>query len=388
MKKVKIIFLLLFISFISIGCNSQVINEIYNKSYDVNINLEEFEDLIVAAVEKISPAVIGVSNYQRTFGSLQLQIAATGSGVIYECRAKLQDDTYVDDCQTTINRDDVQHYEYYAITNRHVIEDNDSLKVYIGEERVKLDAVLLGSDNKVDLAVIAFNHHKYIQPVSFADSDLINRGSFAIAIGNPSGYDYYGSATFGIISFPKRYLSDDTDGDNIGDWEQEYIQHDVAINPGNSGGALIDIEGNLIGINTLKIVSEDIDNMGFAIPSNIVFDIVQALEKGELPFRRTLGITILDVYVILNPEDFSDSEQLYNYDIPDDITSGLYVEEVADNRLASGYLFSGDILLSINGNDIIYPYDFRKQLNSVPEGQTLNLEVYRNNQIVTVIIPV
>ncbi|HNZ50863.1 MAG TPA: trypsin-like peptidase domain-containing protein, partial [Bacilli bacterium] len=249
-------------------------------------------------------------------------------------------------------------------------------------------ASLLGSDNKIDLAVITFNHHKYIQPLTFADSDLIKRGSFAIAIGNPSGYDYYGSATFGIISFPKRYLSDDTDGDNIGDWEQEYIQHDVAINPGNSGGALIDIEGNLIGINTLKLVSEDIDNMGFAIPSNVVSEVVKDLEKGKQPFRRILGITILDVYAILNPEDFTNSDSFKNYTIPENITSGLYVESVANNQLASGYLFAGDIILAVDEQKIYYVYDFRKLLNSIPVGQTLNLEVYRDNQIVKVNIPV
>ncbi|MGD9886947.1 MAG: S1C family serine protease [Bacilli bacterium] len=388
MKKYVIFLIFIFMMFFVFGCSSQAVNEIYNKSYDVNINLDEFEDLIVVAIEKSSPAVIGVSNYQRSFGSLQLKIASTGSGVIYECRAKMQDDTYVDDCSTTKDRDDVLQYEYYAITNRHVIENFDSLKVFIGEERIKLDAALLGSDDKIDLAVIAFNHYKYIQPLTFADSDLIKKGSFAIAIGNPSGYDYYGSATFGIISFPKRYLSDDTDGDNIGDWEQEYIQHDVAINPGNSGGALIDIEGNLIGINTLKIVSEDIDNMGFAIPSNVVFEVVKALEKGELPFRRTLGITILDVYVILNPEDYPDSNNLKNYQIPSGITSGLYVENVATNRPASGYLQAGDIILTVDGQDIIYTYDFRKKLNSIPIGQTLNLEVFRANQTITVNIPV
>jgi serine protease Do len=387
MKKYNLLIILFLLSLTLLGCSTQAVNEIYNKSYHVDIDLDEFEDLIVAAVEKTSPAVIGVSNYQRTFGSLQMKISATGSGVVYECQAKMKDDSVIDDCSTTIDTDNVDHYLYYAITNRHVIEDYDAIKVYIGEERIKLEATVLGTDNKIDLAVISFTHHKYIQPVIFADSDLITRGSFAIAIGNPSGYDYYGSATFGIISFPKRYLSDDTDGDNVGDWDQEYIQHDVAINPGNSGGALIDVQGRLIGINTLKLVSEDIDNMGFAIPSNVVSEVVKSLEKGELPFRRTLGITILDVYVILNPEDYSNATDISDITLPEGIFQGLYIDSVAINRPASNYLQPGDIILTANGVEIIYTYDFRKQLNAIPVGDVLVLEVFRQGSTITVSIP-
>lgn len=386
MKKIKIAIFLLIFSFAFVGCTSTAVNEIHNKSYDVTISLTEFEDLVVAAIEKAAPAVIGVSNYQRALGSVQMELAATGSGVIYECKAKMKDATIEDDCSLTMDSDQVDTYVYTAATNRHVIEDSDALKVYIGEERLKIEAVLLGADDKVDLAVLQFEHYKYIQPLEFADSDAIAKGSFAIAIGNPSGYEYYGSATFGIVSYPKRYLADDTDGDSVADWEAEYIQHDVAINPGNSGGALINTEGKLLGINTLKMISEDIDNMGFAIPSNVVAYTVPYLETGGTPVRRTLGITIIDLFVILNPEDYADTYVLLANTIPEGVTNGLYVDDVDLEKLAAGLLFEGDVIVSINDVDILYAYEFRKELNLTPDGGSVILGVYRDQVLIDVTI--
>jgi serine protease Do len=244
----------------------------------------------------------------------------------------------------------------------------------------------LGYDDKVDLAVIAFEHTKYIQPVEFADSNLVQRGNFAIAIGNPNGYEFYGSATFGIVSFPKRYMSDDTDDDGISDWDSEYIQHDVAINPGNSGGALINIEGKLIGINTLKLVSEDTDNMGFAIPSNLVQELIPILERGEKPTRQTLKISVFDVKVLKNPEDYPGAE------VPEisgleEINFGLYVAAVEITGPAYGYLQEGDIILKFEGVEIKNTQTFRSILNNILEGETATIEIYRGQETITVVIP-
>jgi len=123
-----------------------------------------------------------------------------------------------------------------------------------------------------------------MRPLEFADSNYLKKGMFAIAIGNPSGYEFYGSTTFGIISHPLRYISEDTNGNGTDDAENEYIQHNVAINPGNSGGPLINMDGKIIGINTMKFVSQDIDNMGFSIPSNVVTNLIPDLEAGRNPF--------------------------------------------------------------------------------------------------------
>ncbi|MDD3171265.1 MAG: trypsin-like peptidase domain-containing protein, partial [Bacilli bacterium] len=244
-KKALVIVIVFMMSFL-VGCTGLINNEIYNKSYNVSIDIDEFEGLIEAAIEKAAPAVVGVSNYEQ--GKLGIySLAATGSGVIYSCEATYKDGTTTADCSETMDSSDVEKYSYNVVTNRHVVESEveNYIKVYLGEEDVKVKATVLGYDDKVDLAVVNFETTKYIQPIEFADSDQLQRGNFAIAIGNPNGYEYYGSATFGIVSFPKRYMSDDTDGDGVADWDSEYIQHDVAINPGNSGGALINIEGQL-----------------------------------------------------------------------------------------------------------------------------------------------
>lgn len=370
------------------GCTKLINNEIYNKSYNVTIDIQEFEDLIVAAIEKAAPAVIGVSGYEKgVLGDYKL--ASTGSGVVYSCEAKMVDGTIVDDCTKTIDSsNEVEYYKYNAITNRHVIKSStlfSKVKVFMGVEDIKIDATILGYDDKVDIAVITFLHTKYIQPLEFANSEQIQRGNFAIAIGNPKGYEYYGSATFGIISYPKRYISDDTNDDGINDWDSEYIQHDVAINPGNSGGALININGELIGINTLKFVATDTDNMGFAIPSNLVKELIVHLEKGQAPQRMTLGISVYEVKVLLNKEDYQDGT-VPDIIVPEDIKYGLYIDSVDVLGLAYGKLMEGDYILELNGVKINSSQEFRAELGKILKGESANLKVYRGKEIIDVTI--
>lgn len=379
MKKIRIIVLMLLLISTLFGCSGIAINEIYNKSIDVGeIRIDDFENLVAEAIEKAAPAVIGVSNYKKNYlyGSV---LNSTGSGVIYECSATLQDGSKISDCSQTKDRNDVKTYNYYAITNRHVIENNYKIMVYFGQEDVKVDAIVLGADDKVDLAVISFSFYSYIQPITFSDSDNLRRGSFAIAIGNPSGHDFWGSATFGIVSYPKRYLSDDTNGDGKSDWDAEYIQHDTAINPGNSGGALINLKGELIGINTLKFASEDIDNMGFAIPSNATKELIPYLEKGKTPNRLVLGISTFPVKWLIYPEDYQVSKT-ENYTVPEGITYGLYVAEVGDNALATNHLLKNDIILKINGVEIKDSYILRQELNKIPTNGAIVLDIIRNSQ--------
>lgn len=388
MKKIRIILMLLLLTLTLFGCNGIAINEIYNKSIDVGeIRVDDFENLVAEAINKAKPAVVGVSNYKKNYlyGSV---LNSTGSGVIYDCSATLQDGSTISDCSLTKDRNDVKTYNYYAVTNRHVIEDNYKIMVYFGEQDVKVDAEVLGKDDKVDLAVISFSFYAYIQPITFfADSNDLRSGSFAIAIGNPSGHDFWGSATFGIVSHPKRYLSDDTNGDGKSDWDAEYIQHDTAINPGNSGGALINLKGELIGINTLKFASEDIDNMGFAIPSNVVKELYPYLEKGKTPNRLVLGISTYPVKWLIYPEDYQ-VPNAEKYTVPEGITYGLYVAEVGDNALVSNHLLKNDIILRINGVDIKDTYILRQELNKVTAKGTIVFDIIRNNQETKVTINV
>jgi serine protease Do len=274
------------------------------------------------------------------------------------------------------------------MTNRHVVSDNEkdivSVEVYDGDLGVYYEAEVLGFDDKVDVAVVKFLTEKFMKPVEFM-SEQVERGDFAIAIGNPNGYDYYGSATFGIVSHGKRYLSDDTDGDLINDWDAEYIQHDVAINPGNSGGALINLEGKLIGINTLKLVGSKVDNMGFAIPTNTISKLLPYLEAGEVPERFKLGINIYTVKDIIDSkynENFTDAEGNPIESFPEDITNGIYVIEPNEDIISEGLFLPGDIIVLFNGQEIKYSYEFRAVLGEMVKGDTATFKVYRDGEYV------
>ena len=214
-----------------------------------------------------------------------------------------------------------------------------------------------------------------------------------IAVGNPDGYEYYGSVTFGVVSGPERYVSTDTDGDDTVDFSAEYIQHDVAINPGNSGGGLFTLDGKLVGINTLKLVDDSIDNMGFAIPSNVAKTIVvDYLEKGIEIVRPKLGILGYEIRAlssaqIESSEDIKDIPDIYNGEAP----YGIYVGDVTKgSTIASTPITAHDIVLSINGVKATRTHIINSKLNSLVDGfkvgETVIIEYYdrSSNSIKTV----
>lgn len=393
MKKIRKIIYTFLLLLILTGCNSIAVNEIYNKSYNVpEISIASIEELVTEVTENASKAVVGINKYKKSFLQ-QERLEFTGSGVIYECQARLKDGTIISNCEETLDSENqLDAYIYKVVTNRHVIADEDGtvdktktrtiVKVYLGDEDIKIEADVIEYDDKVDLAVLTFEHYSYIQPLRFADSEQIKRGNFVIALGNPAGPEYHGSATFGIISSSKlRYIDDDIS------WTTGYIQHDASINSGNSGGALLNLAGELIGINTLKLASSEIDNiyegMGFAIPSNMVRSIVKVLETGKRPVRRTLGILTINIKHILNAEDYNIDPS--EYSVPEGVKFGLYVTEVSSPSLAAGKLLAGDIIVGLNGEDIDYVYQFRDLLNSI-EDNDVTVNVNRGGTLVNVII--
>lgn len=379
MKKIKTIFLFILVVFVLAGCSSTAVNEIHNRSINYGeINIDDLNGLTTTIVTKTRDSVIGITSYKRR-ALVGYEASGTGSGVIYECKAILKNDSVVEDCSETLDSNDVKTYEYLAITNRHVVEGSGKIKVYIGQDDAILEAEVIKADDKVDLAVVKFSYYRPIQPVTFADSDLVNPGNVAIAIGNPYGHQFWGSATFGIISSPKRFMSDDTDGDGVDDWDNEYIQHDVAINPGNSGGALFNAEGKLIGINTLKFVGEDTDGMGFSIPSNVVREVVSYLEKGDVPNRIKLGVNFFPVKYLINPEDYPiENSQIYQ--VPEDVEYGIYVIALANDNPYNEKFKVNDIILEVNDKIINYSYDIREELNYIEEGEVLKFLVLRDNE--------
>jgi len=333
----------------------------------------DLEQTILDLVERVAPAVIGVSNFGPADEN-NSTIQSLGSGVIYKRIANL-----IDPLQGE-TPDNILNYTYYVFTNKHVIESEETpeipnkIKVYLEPERSTIDAIVMGKDARVDLAIVKFDHTTFIEPVVLGDSNDVLAGMFAIAIGNPSGYNYYGSVTFGIISHPKRYVPEDYDGDGIIDFNAEYVQHDVAINPGNSGGGLFNLRGELIGINTMKFVDSKIDNMGFAVPINVLKLLTFSyLEEGIEPPRARLGITVTAV-ATLTPERIIADGLI---PVPEEITYGLYIITVSENTtIGDSEIKAHDILMKFDGKEIHTTIDLTEELSNVVKyGVGTNVEI-------------
>src|SRR5690606_4172511 len=170
----------------------------------------------------------------------------------------------------------------------------DQLEVTLADGS-KEPAQLRGSDMWTDLAVIEMKADHVDTVAEFGDSSTLKTGEPVIAIGNPLGLQFSGSVTQGIVSAIDRTVPIDLNKDGLVDWQAEVIQTDAAINPGNSGGALINIAGQLIGINSMKIATQAVEGIGFSIPINYARPIINDLEKyGEIK-RPAIGVTLRDV---------------------------------------------------------------------------------------------
>lgn len=219
------------------GIQDVIYNYIHHHTYipEGTLDLSEVNKTVVNLVKNVEKSVIGVSNSAIVDGQKGL---FTGTGGIYKKEKA------------------IDGYKYTCFTNHHVIEDSQELKVYLGDVDEYVPATVVKSDANMDLAVITFiSEHDYT-PLTFGKIGEVNKGDFVAAIGNPGGFDYYGSVTFGMVSCPNRLFKDR---------DMIYVQHDAPINPGNSGGPLFNLDGEVIGINTMKFASSQIEGMGFSI---------------------------------------------------------------------------------------------------------------------------
>ena len=218
---------------------------------------------IVQAAKKVGPAVVGITNkaVARDWFNRQVEIdKGTGSGVIFRS-------------------------DGYIVTNNHVIEGAKDITVALADGRT-LPATLVGTDPYSDLAVIKVDATD-LPTAEFGNSDDIMVGEPAIAIGNPLGLEFQGSVTAGVISALNRTLT-------IGDNRLKLLQTDAAINPGNSGGALVNADGQVIGINSAKLAATGVEGIGFAIPINTAKPIIDELiNKGHVTYPY-LGVGVLD----------------------------------------------------------------------------------------------
>ncbi|URJ28119.1 Do family serine endopeptidase [Candidatus Blochmannia vicinus (nom. nud.)] len=252
----------------------------------------------------------------------------------------------------------------YIITNNHVVNGADKIKVQLNDGR-EFDAKLIGHDEQTDLALLQLLKFKHLSEIKIADSDILKVGDFAVAIGNPFGLGQ--TATSGIVSALGR------SGLNLEGLEN-FIQTDASINRGNSGGALVNLHGELIGINT-AILTPGGGNIGigFAIPSNIVKNLSQQLiEFGEVK-RGQLGIK--------GTELTADIAKALNIDAQ----RGAFVSEVLPGTAAAkANIKAGDIIVSIEGKPIKNFAELRVKIGTTTPGKTIKLGLLRDGKIQTI----
>lgn len=316
---------------------------------EIEVTAATVADMILNLAADEATAVVGVSVYNSDGTTLQ----AIGSGVIY----KKLDNTY------------------YVVTNNHVVADGSVYKIRL-EDGTEIDATLRGVDSLVDIAVLYFNSNLDLKVVSFGDSSTVEKGTIVVAVGNPSGYEYYRSITMGVVSGTNRYFDIDSDGTK--DMFVGYIQHDASINAGNSGGALFNLQGEVIGINVIKIADVAIEGMGFAIPSSLVKDICADIEAYGVSLQKpVLGISFIDIST--NREYLIES----GVTIPNELTAGFYIDEVVTNSSVDGYVQSGDIIIQIGDITITNTSDFVTQFSKYRVGDLIDIVVIRNGQTLT-----
>ncbi len=291
---------------------------------------------VVVAAQKVGPAVVGITNkaYVRDFfNRVQLTERGTGSGVIYDKSGLIA-------------------------TNNHVVEGAQEIIVSLTDGR-SVKGKVLGADAATDLAVVKIDVDEDLPVADFGDSSTLQVGEPAIAIGNPLGLEFRGSVTVGVISALNRSIE-------LGDRKFNLIQTDAAINPGNSGGALVNADGEVVGINSAKVAVSGVEGIGFAIPVNSAKPILDELANHGRIARPYIGASLID-------KDISDR---YGFDL--DLHGGIFVMKiVTGGPVYNAGMRPGDIILSFDGAKVETVPELRGKLAEKKVGDTVAIVVLR-----------
>ncbi len=319
------------------------------------------------AYNKVKGAVVSVINQQSTstsnmgdFGyassssstnSSGLETAAEGSGVIYKKSAGTA----------------------YIVTNNHVVSGASAVSVILASGR-KVSAKIVGTDETTDLAVLKISASHVKTVAEFGNSKQVQAGQDVLAIGSPMGTEYANSVTKGIVSAVNRTIraSDASVATKV-------IQTDTAINSGNSGGPLINMVGQVIGINSMKLSSSidgtSVEGMGFAIPSNEVVSVINQLVKNGSISRPSLGISMLDL------DSVTESDQTEVLKLPTNVTSGVVVMSVTDDGAAAkAGLSQYDVITKFGKTTVTDASDLRTALYKYKVGDRVKITYYHDGQ--------
>lgn len=333
-----------------IGNNSVVTSgsTINNGAVDY-VSLSNYSDTSIYAANKILPSIVGIKieySVNSTFsifgGPVSSTATASGSGIIISDNGYILTNNHVVDTS--------QNDSYYELSSA------SKITVNLYNDSKEYEAKIVGQDNQTDLAVIKIEATG-LTAAEFADSDSIKIGEFAMAVGNPLGLG--SSTTTGIISALNREITD-SDGKTY-----NLIQTDAAINSGNSGGALVNSEGKVIGVNTMKVSSTGVEGMGFAIPINSTIDITDQLIQYNKVKRPYIGISGVDLD--------EQTAKAYN------LVVGVYVKSVEDFSAAQkAGLKVGDVIISADGKAIKSMDELNEIKNSHSIGDEMKLKINRD----------
>ena len=311
------------------------------------INLKEYSNTAIAVANKVLPSIVGITveyKVNSVFGGTSTS-QGSGSGIIVSS-------------------------DGYILTNNHVVNSTSSSSYYQITEATKVTvklynddteyaATIIGSDSQTDLAVIKIDKTG-LAAAELGDSDSVQVGEFAMAIGNPLGLQ--SSISCGIVSAKNREVKDSETGVTY-----NLIQTDAAINSGNSGGALVNADGNVIGINTLKLSGTGVEGIGFAIPINSTLDVYNELKTNGKISRPYIGIGGIDINEALAKKN--------------DLVIGIYIKTI-DNFSAAekSGLKIGDVIIEADGIKITTMDELNEIKNKHKIGDKMTLKIYRDGK--------
>lgn len=297
-----------------------------------------------SSIEEVYDAVVIIETYKNT------QAVGTGTGFVYKITDNLG----------------------YIITNYHVIKDSNKIQV-TNTAGQTVEATLLGGDDYADIAVLSIEKSAALKAVKIGDSTEMELGDSVFTVGSPLGKKYIGTVTRGILSGKDRLVT--VSSSTSGKYMMQVLQTDAAINPGNSGGPLVNMKGEVIGINSMKLVEDEIEGMGFAIPIEIAMSAVDKLEKGEKVLRPVLGVQLIDA---------TNTYTLYYHKIiiDEEVNRGAVIASVEDGYPAKeAGLQKGDVILEVNGEEVEDSAHLRFLLYKYDVGEKIEIKIYRAGKI-------
>ena len=297
---------------------------------------------------------------------------STGINNVYDSVVVVQN--YKNDKSNGIGSGFIYNNDGYIMTNSHVIEGASNIKVMLMSGDA-VDATIIGDDEYADIAVIKIDKKYVTKVATLGSSESINVGDTVFTIGSPISSEYYGTVTRGILSGKNRLVNVTVESSN--DWIMNVMQTDAAINPGNSGGPLCNANGDVIGINSMKLVQSQVEGMGFAIPIEDAISYANMIVNGEKIKRSYLGLRMVNV---------SSTYNFANEDIKIDskVISGVAIIEILkDGPCNNTGLKKGDVITKIGDYKIKTVAELRYHLYKYEPNDKINIVVNRNGKVMS-----